>query len=369
MGLFESFKPSEADIITNKKTGVVYVADFPQGSGKYISVVEDSEGEIPDLDIKISSRIQLRITYLTNNEKISGVEISKVTGDKVEKINFSTLDFERILQLLNLFSELDLKAITNKTLVLNESIIGNPYEMNRFLQLVASDPEGKQKMSEVAKNYGLIKIGDIDDIVQKKEAVNLFSRILNDENEFKAYKYEIKVGKDEEVWQKFFSNNSWILGSDFVEILDERRLDVDDITDYLLKSFDGFVDIVELKLPSASFWTTEIIPKCELTKATMQCNRYILQTERRINDLEFSKKVKNTPIVKPRITLIYGRSNNWIDVHREAYRVLNSSYSNLNIITYDHLLERAKRLTGPSCIKETVADTGDNFIDAENLPF
>lgn len=363
MGLFNIFKTSEADIIQNKKDGVIYVADFPGGTGKYISIAE--VGTSADLDVKISSRIHLRVTYLANNEKINGVEIAKVDGDKIEKIHFSTLDFERILQLLSLFSELDLKAVVNKTVVFDKSIIGDSNEVSRFLTLIASDPEGKEKLGEVAKNYGLIKVGDIDNIIQKKEAVTLFENILNKQEEFNKYKKELGVGKDEEVWQKFFSQNAWILGSDFVEILDERRLDVENITDYLLKSFDGFVDIIELKRPSAPFWTAENIPKSELTAATMQCIRYILQTERKINDLEFNKKIQNTPIVKPRITLIYGRSNSWGDNKKEAYRVLNSSYYNLNIISYDHLLERAKRLIGIITTKAVA----EKEVNIEDVPF
>lgn len=363
------FKTTEADIINNKRDGVIFVADFPKGSGKYISIAEDSNYNGADLDIQISSRIHLRITYLTNNEKISGVEIAKVTGDKIEKINFSTLDFERILQLLALFSELDLKSVANKSVVFDESIINNPNEISRFLRLIASDPEGKSKLEEVAKNYGLIKTGDIDQIVQKRESVLLFENLLNSEEKFSKHKKEIQVGKDEEVWQRFFSKNSWILGSDFVEILDERRIDVENITDYLLKSFDGFVDIIELKLPSAPFWTNENIPKSELTTASMQCNRYILQTERKINDLEFNKKINNTPIVKPRITLIYGRSVDWNRDQKEAYRVLNSSYSNLNIITYDHLLGRAKRLIGLDTEKNNLPVLDTSEIHVEDIPF
>lgn len=364
MGLFDIFKASEADIIQNKKNGVIYVADFPGGTGKYISITEAGTGA--DIDAKVSPRIHLRITYLTNNEKISGIEIAKVDGGKIEKIHFSTLDFERILQLLSLFSDLDLKAVVNKTVVFDESIIGDSREVSRFLALIASDPEGKDKIGEIAKNYGLIKVGDIDDIVQKKEAVALFERILNSQAKFNAYKSRLGAGKDEEVWQKFFSENSWILGADFVEVLDERRVDVDNITDYLLRSFDGFVDIVELKLPSAPFWTAEFIPKSELTSATMQCNRYILQTERKINDLEFNKKIKHTPIVKPRITLIYGRSQLWGDEEKEAYRVLNSSYNTLNIITYDHLLERAKRLVGVSAVESDIVEPEATI---QNIPF
>ncbi len=364
MAILEKFRASEADIIKNKKDGVVYVADFPRGSGKYISIVEASANA--DLDVKISSKIQLRVTYLTEREKINGVEIAKVYGDKIEKIHFSTLDFERILQLLSLFSELDLTAISNKAIVLDESIIADSDEVLRFLKLIASDPEGKDKISEIAKNYGLIRPGDIDNAIQKKEAVELFDAILNSEEKFSEYKRGLEVRKDEEVWQRFFSENSWILGSDFVDILDERRLDVENITDYLLKSFDGFVDIVELKLPSAPFWTTESVPRSELTSATMQCSRYILQTERRINDLKFNKKIQNTPIVKPRITLIYSRSHNWSEGEKEAYRVLNSSYTTLNIITYDHLLERSKRLVGIS--KHEEIDSVED-IKSDGIPF
>ena len=71
---------------------------------------------------------------------------------------------------------------------------------------------------------------------------------MNSPEEFKKYKIHSKVGKDEEVWQKFFEYNPWILGSDFVEILDERVLDEDNITDLPVKDYDGFVNIVELKL-------------------------------------------------------------------------------------------------------------------------
>lgn len=36
----------------------------------------------------------------------------------------------------------------------------------------------------------------------------------------------------------------------------------------------------------------------------------------------------------------------WDEQECEAYRVLNSSYHNLTIMSYDHVLERAKRMVG-----------------------
>lgn len=343
MDIFDIFKTSEADILNNKKTGVIYVADFPSGTGKYVSVAERSNA--PDLDIKISHRIHLRVTYLTSAEKISGIEIAKVDGDKVEKIHFSTLDFERILQLLQLFSELDLKSIANKSLVLEKSIIGNSAEVSRFLKLIAADPDGKKKIEEVAKNYGLIQVGDIDYIVQKKEAVILFEKILNDRLEFEAYKVELRVRKDEEVWQKFFETNPWILGSDFVEILGERVIDENSTTDIPVKDYDGFVNIIELKLPTSDFWTFEDVPVAPLTKAIMQCAGYVTEVERRMNDYKKIEKL-GASILKPRITLIYGRSQDWTIGQKQQFKILNSSFHDIAILTYDHVINRANRIIG-----------------------
>jgi hypothetical protein len=60
------------------------------------------------------------------------------------------------------------------------------------------------------------------------------------------------------------------------------------------------------------------------------------------------ERFENLKTIKPRCTLIFGRSNEWNERQREAYRILNSNYHNLVIMTYDHVLERAKRMVGVS---------------------
>lgn len=106
--------------------------------------------------------------------------------------------------------------------MLEESIIGDVQEVQRFLDLIATDPAGRSKITEIAKNLGLIEIGDIDYLVQRKNAVAQFEFLLSDEQAFNQYKEKLGVAKNEEVWQKFFEANQWILGSDFVDILGER---------------------------------------------------------------------------------------------------------------------------------------------------
>jgi hypothetical protein len=176
----------------------------------------------------------------------------------------------------------------------------------------------------------------------------------------------------EQKWQEWFAKNQWVLGSDIVEILDERQIDTANITDYLVEAHDGFLDIIEIKRPEGdlSFWATALdhgnyIPSTGLIKAVTQAVKYIYEIEREANSVKFLERV-GIKTVKPRCVLIFGRSNDWGDEQKEAYRILNASYHNLSIITYDHVLERAKRILGIKTIPQAGSSEGTN---SENPPF
>src|SRR3989344_1107205 len=77
-------------------------------------------------------------------------------------------------------------------------------------------------------------------------------------------------------------------------------------------------------------------------------------TEREANSIKFLERVGNVKTIKPRCILIFGRSNDWNNEKRESYRILNSSYHSLTIMTYDHVLSRAKRILGFSGKEEAV---------------
>ncbi|MBK8132350.1 MAG: DUF4263 domain-containing protein [Gammaproteobacteria bacterium] len=57
----------------------------------------------------------------------------------------------------------------------------------------------------------------------------------------------LTAAKAESAWQAWFKENSWVLGSEFVRILDERAIDTQHISDFLMEAYDGFLDIVEIK--------------------------------------------------------------------------------------------------------------------------
>ena len=116
--------------------------------------------------------------------------------------------------------------------------------------------------------------------IRKQTALSFFEKSLEKET-------------SESSWQDWFSQNKWVLGSDFAKIIDERNIDTKNIADYLMCAFDGFVDIVEIKKPNGlPFWATtkdhdNYVPSTALIKAITQCQNYLYAIERRCNDADF----------------------------------------------------------------------------------
>ena len=175
---------------------------------------------------------------------------------------------------------------------------------------------------------------------KRAQAVQEFGIMLNDD-------------QVEHKWQKWFQANDWVLGSEFVRLLDEREIDTGNIADFLMEAYDGFLDVIEIKRPEGQlkFWSDNLdrenyIPSNDLIKAIWQASTYIYEVEREANSIKFLNRVGQVKTIKPRCILIFGRSNGWNQHQKEAYRILNTSYHNLTILTYDHVLDRAKRIIG-----------------------
>ena len=190
--------------------------------------------------------------------------------------------------------------------------------------------------------------------------------------------FEAMLGQDlvEQEWQKWFERNGWVFGTEFVRILDERRIDIENIPDCLVETYDGFLDIVEIKRPKGKlrFWSStkdheNYVQSSDLTKAITQGTKYIYELECKADSMKFSASVGNVKTIKPRCILIFGRSNDWNNEQKEAYRILNSSYHNLTILTYDHVLSRAKRILG---IDESEENRNTETLNPDNdddIPF
>ena len=190
-----------------------------------------------------------------------------------------------------------------------------------------------------------------DDFENLSKNLSLALQMRKRKGAINQFEENLKKHFQEHFWQKWFKENCWVLGTEFVEILDDRKIDTKNISDCLIKAYDGFLDIVEIKRPGENFpfWANNkdhdnFVPSIYLIQAITQTTKYIYELEREANSLKFQNRIGNVRIIKPRGILIFGRSNNWIKEQQEAYRILNSSYHNLTIMTYDHVLDRANRI-------------------------
>jgi hypothetical protein len=221
--------------------------------------------------------------------------------------------------------------------------LDTPYDKENAAQIRAlfALPE-KHKLVEFIVSNNIIpeKLSTLLEQARRVHAVKQFEAMLAND-------------LSEPNWQKWFEQNSWVLGSEFVRVLDDRHIDTQNISDFLMEAYDGFLDVVEIKRPEGGleFWAATLdhgnyIPSTDLTKAITQANRYIFEIEREANSLKFLERVEGTRTVKPRCTLIFGRSDDWNKDQAEAYRILNATFHNLHVMTYDHVLGRAKRMIG-----------------------
>ena len=167
-------------------------------------------------------------------------------------------------------------------------------------------------------------------------------------NEFKKRlkkNYPETKGKDS--WQNWIYNNAWILGGRYLKPITKKRVGLDAVPDYLFPTTDNFLDILEIKLPKEkvilkdkkhpdSFYWAE-----KVSKAIGQIINYLHQLE--LHQLEIAKKLK-VKTIKPRAILVIGASDEWNDDMWEAFRRLNYSLHEIEVITYSQVLQYGNRL-------------------------
>jgi len=313
-----------AEYLNNYKLDTIYIHPFENknSQGKYITLV-------------ISKQIKLSIQaiYIDNKKDIVKFELIKIKNGIVEeKITLNGFSMKKIQDFLNLLQNLDLKNSSKEKIKFEGNI-----DINN-IKSIFNNKNSKEILncildSDISKNT----IIDTLEIQKRNNAIIDFEAILNNED------------KNEHDWQKWFKNNSWVFNTDFIEILDKRTIDASNITDFLAKSYDGFVDIIEIKKHTFSFWSkstdhNNYIPSSDLVKAITQCAKYIYELERESSNTKFIENNGIKPI-KPRCSLIFGRSNYWNEKQKEEFRILNSMYHNISVMTYDHVMDRAKKIT------------------------
>ena len=175
-------------------------------------------------------------------------------------------------------------------------------------------------------------------------------------SEITEFKENIDSDKNEYYWKAFLKRNKWMFGSAYVSIIDEERIDIHHETDLPFEVEGGYMDIVEIKKPNFPFWVQNkgggnylyrgkfLISHLEIQGAISQLSKYILQAEKKVDSSAYIKDHSGIVPLKPRGLIVHGRSNDWQTSEWETFRLLNDRLHNIQIISFDILLERATRI-------------------------
>lgn len=253
------------------------------------------------------------------------------------ELTLSTIELENLIKYIS----------ENYYPLQNNEIKYLTFDDEAMYALIKEKPENISKLIEIAisKNLDLSDVNKLIEISDRRKALDEFEQLYNS-------------NATENLWQKWFQKNNWVFGSDFISISEDRRIDVEHIADFIVKNLDGFVDVIEIKRPteSAIFFESNkdhgnLIPSQSLTKAITQLVNYLSQLEKKANNIDTTKRVGK--ILKPRGILIYGNSKNWNEEKYESFRLLNDSLTNVSILTYNMVFNRAKKMNEYLSAKRT----------------
>ena len=221
----------------------------------------------------------------------------------------------------------------NVTIDLVRQILGSEKNKETIYQLF------KEQYPELDKKILIYKL-----VQARKIALDEFKSSLSDSSK-----------NERDYWQPFLEKNRWMFGLSYFVLLDESRIDLWDTADYLFESEDGFIDIVEIKHPHIEFWQKYskgdykkyrnfLQHSEELKGAITQATNYIFLIEKKFSDPDWCKKNRCETPVKPKCTVIFGRSDDWLIDAKTAFRLFNDSLHGIEVITFDHLYNRASRI-------------------------
>ena len=211
-----------------------------------------------------------------------------------------------------------------------KKILDAGYNEEVWNNLVESDPSLVTKLS-----YARIQK------IRKKLVEELNARL-------QSGGYSETTGNDS--WQKWIYKNNWLFGVNYKKPIEKIKINITGIMpDYLFPTLDGFVDILEIKLPNNQVinkdthhigswkWTAE-------TNGTIgQVVNYLGEIDRL--RLEIEKNVKTAygygiSLLKPRAYILIGDSTDWDGGKKEGLRKMNHALHGIEVLTYKDLLDR-----------------------------
>ena len=155
-------------------------------------------------------------------------------------------------------------------------------------------------------------------------------------------------------WQKWIYEHNWLFGVIYQEPIEKAKINIAGVMpDFVFPTLDGFVDILEIKLPSKEVivedasHTGSWVWSPDSNKAIGQVVNYLCEIDRL--RLEIEKEIervhlKKILVLKPRAFILIGRSDDWTTNKKEGLRKLNDSLHKIEFLTYTDLSQRGEAL-------------------------
>jgi len=278
-----------------------------------IRTLEKNESINLEVNTEAVKKLYLAISKLANILKKRGVEY----GENI----YAVVDPNSVV-------------ITDENIVTYiKKIIGAGYNEEVWNNLAESDPSLVTKLSNARLQS-----------IKQKVVKELNTRLKTDN-------FSETTGNDS--WQKWIYDNNWLFGVNYKKPIEKTKINITGIMpDYLFPTLDGFVDILEIKLPdnpvinkdtshSGSWkWTAETNGAIgQVVNYLSEIDRFRLEIEKNIKT-EYGYEIS---LLKPRAYILIGDSSDWNVCKKEGLRKMNHALHGIEVLSYKDLLDRGNQ--------------------------
>lgn len=174
-------------------------------------------------------------------------------------------------------------------------------------------------------------------------------------------------------WQKWIFKHNWLFGVNYQKPIEKQKINLPgSMPDYLFPRIDGFVDLLEIKLPSDNVLIADSSHEgsyrwnSETAEAIGQVATYLAEIERQQLEIErniLKKHNRSVSLLKPRAYILIGNSKDWPQEKLEGLRKLNNYLHGIEVLTYQDLIYR-----GEAFLDSSQLELNSN-LDEDHTPF
>jgi len=414
--------PEEIEYFSNKRTDRTYISkaitpspifesEDPSRPVRILSKVFDSD-ELHQF-VKVKNEVVLRktpgerqevkVVFYEDTRDIQSITFQRFTikNGNPHKFSFSFTgpEIEKIYNLLRLIKYIGLDSAEKVRLddhVFNEWLLTVDEKRKYFL-------DNLDLVIEITKNH--ITKSDVVAFAYRKKQLEVFGNLLNDDGYFESTMQEWGKRRREDVWQKFFEENSWIFGYGlnyiFTSHLEGKKLE-QVTTGYSIQGAGKRVDalmktrgyISSLCFVEIKTHKTRLLhhkehyrPDCwrvsdELAGSISQIQKTVQKAVKDIQTkIEFESKDGDPTgeiafLYQPKAYVVIGSLSEFVSGSKvneqkfSSFELFRRNTANPEIITFDELYERAAFIVQQSETEQPfVSDSEHEPFDANELPF